>query len=99
MKHMIILALIVCSSAINALYAQKEAGFSIHGKLTGLKDGTVVKLVHNKLKKPDTLMRTVALNESFTFKGNLPLEGEAYFIFVDTVTTKYENRIKGKYIV
>jgi len=85
------LALIITGS----VQAQKK-NFEIVGELKGLKNNTCLYLIHNKDEHgPDTLSRIQSRGEKFIFTGVAPFYGEAYFIKIDTIKTKYETPIKG----
>src|SRR5258708_2950214 len=76
--------------------AQNSNGFVIKGELSGLKNNTWLYLIHNKDEGgADTIRRIKSREKKFIFKGKAPFEGEAYFIKIDTIKTKYKKQIKG----
>jgi thiol-disulfide isomerase/thioredoxin len=92
MKILIYISLLFSSIEV---FAQAQKEFVIKGNLGGLKNETLLYLIHSLNDKADTVSRTKAYNESFSFKGSVQLDGEPYFIKIDTITVKYPFKLKG----
>lgn len=64
--------------------AQVERGYQINGYISGLKDGSRVFMVHYKSTGLDTIASSTIKDQQFQFKGRLEVEGELFFIRLDT---------------
>lgn len=94
MKGMLLIIL-VCLVASGA-FAQIKNGFTIKGKLKDLEDDTWLYLIRNNGSgSADTVSIAKSKSMKFSFRGRALVEGEAYFIKIDTVKTKYNKNING----
>jgi len=91
-----LISFILLLLSMDASAQSRQKGFTIHGELTGLKDGTVLYLEHNNDNGgSDTVARVTATDGKFSFSGFVEHEAEPYFIKIDTSKTKYEREIVG----
>jgi thiol-disulfide isomerase/thioredoxin len=66
-------------------YGQESNGFVIQGIIRGLKDKTLIYLVHySSDQRIDTLQHKISKNGYFRFKGMVPIEAEFYRIIIDS---------------
>lgn len=72
----------------NPLHAQHPNNFAIRGKLKGLKNNSKIFLVKNTINGTDTLQHTLSINESFYFKGTVPVEAEFHIILLEDHVSK-----------
>lgn len=94
MKHLILVLVSFLFSVLAIAQQKNSIGYIISGKINGLPDGVVFYLIkESKDGRPDTTQRSVSKSESFQFQGKLVLEGELYFVKMDTSGVKLE---KGK---
>lgn len=82
--------------AVNLIFvvygqAQQKSihGYSISGKIEGLKDGSQVYLVRNNDKNStDTIAIAKVKHGEFSFKGSIAVEGEVHFLRLDSSISK-----------
>src|SRR5690606_1203312 len=89
--------LMLCYSVISKAQEPVQ-GYTIEGCLDGLREGTTLYLVQVKNSKNDTLSMTKSTGGRFSFKGHVPLEGQAYFINLDTLNSAYKH-LKRRFIL